>query len=91
MEKWVTRELAEYAVGARFEDYPQEVIEAAKILLLDNIGCMLGGSQSKLGQATLKPIEQMGGSQEATLVGGSTKVPTIQAAFERHQCQRTGL
>jgi 2-methylcitrate dehydratase PrpD len=81
MEKWVTRELAEYAVGTRFEDYPKEVIDAAKILLLDNIGCMLGGSQSKLGQATLKPIEQMGGSEEATLVGGRCKVPTIQAAF----------
>jgi 2-methylcitrate dehydratase PrpD len=38
MEKWVTKELAEYAVGARFEGYPQEVIDAAKILLLDNIG-----------------------------------------------------
>jgi 2-methylcitrate dehydratase PrpD len=81
MEKWVTKELAAYAVGARYEDYPQEVIDAVKILLLDNIGCMLGGSQTNLGHAILNPIQQMGGREEATLVGGSTKVPTIQAAF----------
>jgi 2-methylcitrate dehydratase PrpD len=81
METWVTKELADYAVKTRFADYPAEVIDKAKILILDNIGCMLGGCQSALGKAVLSPIVSMGGSQEATIVGTGVKVPTIQAAF----------
>jgi 2-methylcitrate dehydratase PrpD len=81
METWVTRELATYAVETEFEDYPQEVIDRAKVLILDSIGCMFGGCQTNLGEAILTPIRSMGGSEEATIVGGGVKVPTIQAAF----------
>jgi len=81
MENWVTRELATYAVQTTYEDYPKEVVEKAKILILDNIGCMLGGSLSNLGKAIINPIGNMGGNKESTIVGDGAKVPTIQAAF----------
>jgi len=81
MEIWVTRELAVYAVETRLEDYPRDIIDRAKILILDSLGCMMGGCHTSLGRAMLKPIRAMGGNREATLVGGGTKVPTIQAAF----------
>jgi 2-methylcitrate dehydratase PrpD len=81
MERWVTKELASYAVGTRFEDYPTEVVDKAKTFILDSIGCMFGGCQTSLGRAIVTPIRSMGGRQEATIVGGGTKVPTIQAAF----------
>jgi 2-methylcitrate dehydratase PrpD len=81
METWVTRELATYAVETEFEDYPAEVIDRAKVLILDSIGCMFGGCQTNLGEAILTPIRSMGGSREATIVGGGVRVPTIQAAF----------
>ena len=81
MDTSVTKELANYAVKTRFEDYPREVIDKAKILILDNIGCMLGGSQTVLGKAMLDPIKSMGGREEATIVGVGVKLPTIQAAF----------
>lgn len=81
METWVTQELATYAVETGFGDYPQEVVERAKVLILDSIGCMFGGCQTNLGEAILTPIRSMGGSEEATIVGGGVKVPTIQAAF----------
>jgi 2-methylcitrate dehydratase PrpD len=77
----VTRELAEYAVGISYEDYPQEVIERAKTLILDNIGCMLGGSRSMLGKTMLEPVRNMGGLPEATIVGGGARVPATQAAL----------
>lgn len=73
--------MAGYAVGTRFEDYPAQVVERAKVLILDNIGCMLGGCQSNLGKAILDPIRSMGGEDEATIVGGGARVPTIQAAL----------
>ncbi|NIO04679.1 MAG: MmgE/PrpD family protein, partial [Proteobacteria bacterium] len=78
MERWVTRELATYAVETRLEDYPEEVIQKAKTFILDSIGCMFGGCQTSLGRAMLTPIKSMGGNGEATLVGGGCKVPTIQ-------------
>ncbi len=81
MESWVTRDLAAYAAKTRFEDYPKEAVEKAKTLILDSIGCMLGGCETSLGRALLTPIQSMGGSAEATIVGRRMKVPTVQAAF----------
>lgn len=76
-----TKKLAEYAVNSRFENYPVEVIEQVKMLILDLIGCMCGGCQTSLGKAIVTPLKSMGGQPEATIIGGGTKVPTIQAAF----------
>jgi 2-methylcitrate dehydratase PrpD len=81
MDTWVTKELATYAVETKYEDYPQEVIDKVKIFILDSIGCMFGGCQTNLGEAIVNPIRSMGGSEEATIVGGGVKVPTIQAAL----------
>ena len=81
MGRWVTRELAAYATETRFEDYPSEAVVKAKTLILDSIGCMLGGCQTNLGRALLTPIQSMGGSTESTIVGGRMKVPTVHAAF----------
>jgi len=81
MKTWVTRDLAQYAVNTKFDDYPERIIECAKMLILDNLGCMIGGCYTNLGKAMLNPIKTMGGSPEATIIGGSVKVPTIQAAL----------
>lgn len=81
MKDWYTKKLAEYAVNSRFEDYPIEVIERVKVLILDLIGCMFGGCQTSLGKAIVTPLTSMGGQPEATIVGGGARVPTIQAAF----------
>jgi len=56
MERWVTKELVDYTMGTKFEDYPKEVIEKTKILILDNIGCALGGSKTALGDAVITPF-----------------------------------
>lgn len=40
--------LAEFTSGVRFEDLPLKVVEESKRLLIDSIGCALGGlSHSK--------------------------------------------
>lgn len=81
MAEWVTKKLVDYTVGTKFENYPQAVIEKTKTLLLDNIGCALGGSKSAIGNTVLTTFQKMGGSEEATLIGGGIKVPSIHAAF----------
>ena len=81
MERCVTKELVDYTMGTKFEDYPKEVIEKTKILILDNIGCALGGCKTSLGDAVVAPFVSMGGNAEATIIGGRIKAPCIQAAF----------
>lgn len=79
--EWVTKSLVEYTLSTKYEDYPTAVVEKAKILILDNIGCMLGGSKSAIGDCIIPTFMQMGGSKEATLIGGGKMLPTINAAF----------
>ncbi len=81
MAEWVTKTLVDYTVGTAFEQYPAAVIEKTKLHILDSIGCALGGSRSAIGNSILPPFRKMGGSEEATLIGGGIKVPAVHAAF----------
>ncbi len=38
-----TRKLAEFAAETRYKDLPKEVVEQAKALILDTLGCAIGG------------------------------------------------
>lgn len=77
----VTRTLAEFAAGLRFEDLPDGVVGEAKRLLLDTIGCGLGGHAVEKGQMAVRLARQMGGTPEATILGVAEKVPSAIAAF----------
>ena len=87
----VTKELANYAVKTKFEDYPREVIDKAKILILDNIGCMLGGSQTVLGKAMLHPIKSIGGREQATIVSDVRMSQTRDSMYSRFRHAPLGL
>ncbi len=81
MQRWVTKEVVEYAFHAQYADHPSEVIEKVKMLLIDSIGCSLGGSRSAIGRSIISPFVSMGGSEEAALIGGGMKLPAIHAAL----------
>jgi len=81
MATWVTKQLAEYAVGTSFEQYPAEVVVQAKTFLLDTLGCMIGGLQTPLGQTMLKTIEKTGSSGRSTIVGSSGRTSITDAAL----------
>jgi 2-methylcitrate dehydratase len=42
----VVEQLAQYACKLRYEDLPREVVERAKRLIVDSVGCALGGAGS---------------------------------------------
>ena len=81
MDKWYTKKAVDYAFNVNYEDHPKEATDKAKLLLIDNIGCILGGSKSAIGQSITPTILAMGGAQEATLIGRGVKVPVVHAAF----------
>lgn len=81
MSKSVTRQLAEFCAALDYDALPEQVVTEAKRLILDTIGCGLGGYGVEKGQMAVRYAKQMGGSPEATILGQNQKVPAALAAF----------
>lgn len=73
----VTDSIAKYVVGEKFDNFPSGVVQRAKQMILDNIGCAFGGSIMEGGKILIDFAKEIGGNQEATLIGDGTKVPCM--------------
>jgi len=73
--------LAEVLNSVAFSELPEGVIEKTKQLILDSVGCMIGGTQLEQGQMVLGMFAGMGGTAEATMVTSLYKVPALHAAY----------
>ena len=77
-----TRTLASYLSNIKYDDLPPEVIEKAKLAILDTLGNMIGGYPLSLSTTFLELTKDLGGGRgEATLIGDGTKVSVPLAAF----------
>lgn len=76
-----TRDLANWIVGLKWGDIPRDVIDYAKILILDTLGCMFGGSAQDSNKAALRFVRSMGGAPESTVVNYGDKTNAFNAAF----------
>ncbi|MDP6875416.1 MAG: MmgE/PrpD family protein [Alphaproteobacteria bacterium] len=77
-----TEILASYAADLKYEDLPEPVVEQAKRIILDTMGCMIGGVPLPLGKSIIELAQEMGGgAPEATIVGSGTKVSAVAAAY----------
>ena len=65
----VTKRLAEFMAGLRFEDLPPGTVKAAKEQLLSIIGAMYAGSRMPPGRKFDKAVEAFGDRGEATVIG----------------------
>jgi len=76
--------LAGFTSNTRFEDLPESVVRESKRLLVDSIGCALGGLDHPKGAIGVKYAGMLGpGSpgQQATIIGTGERVSMIGAAF----------
>jgi 2-methylcitrate dehydratase PrpD len=73
--------LAAFAVNTRFEDLPGEVVRECKRLLLDTVGCAVGGLRTESGQIALQYIDRLGGHPAATVIGRPVKSSAANAAY----------
>jgi len=71
--------LVDYAVKLMYDDLPKTVITRAKLLLLDMIGCCLGGSSSALGKTVIEAAKEFAGSGKSTIIGDVAKVNCVLA------------
>ena len=76
-----TLALAEYVAELRFEHLPEHIVSATRLLILDNVGCALGGA--RLGPARLLRayLEELGGHEISTVVGGHRRLPAPHAGY----------
>jgi len=73
--------LAAFALELEYDPIPAEVVEAAKLHLLDVVGC--GLAAHALGEATAgrAAIEEAGGESDSTVIGSARRLPAAAAAL----------
>jgi 2-methylcitrate dehydratase PrpD len=73
--------LADYMSAARTRALPDEVVEHAKLHLLDTIAAMISGSELPPGQAAQRYIREHGGNGTTTVVGSALTASPVDAAL----------
>ena len=77
----VARELAKYVASLTFQDLPPDVIHQTKRVVLDTLGCAIGGYDSEATRAIQELIKELGHPGEATVFGSGSRTSCLNAAF----------
>ncbi len=76
-----TRRLAEFARGLSWSDVPASARSAARLAILDSVGCMLGGSRTELARQAGTFVAGIGGNPQAVVSGRGIRTSVPLAAF----------
>ncbi len=77
----LSKQIAAYTTALQFADLPQEVVDAARMAVLDWLGSVLAGSQEPPAGMVAAVARRAGGNPEATMIGFSEKTSSLQAAL----------
>ena len=81
MNKSISRTISEFAVNLQYKDLPQNVIHEVKRYLYDSVGCAFGGYHTKDVRIIRNIYHDMGGTEEATVIGFGDKIPAVNATL----------
>ncbi|GAB1476332.1 MmgE/PrpD family protein [Bacillota bacterium] len=81
MEKTIAQKFAEVVQETKFDNLPPYAVEHAKKLTLDVLGSMIGTRKVITSKIAREISEELGGPEEATIVGSGLKVNAPNAAF----------
>ncbi|MBN1191529.1 MAG: MmgE/PrpD family protein [Dehalococcoidales bacterium] len=70
----IIQQYADFALKARFEDLPPDIVQETKMILMDAVGCALVASQTDKGKINLSLAKRFGGPPEASVIGCGFKV-----------------
>ena len=73
--------LADFVAGLRFEDIPPDVVESAKLHLLDALGVAAAGSTAEGIDLLVEPVVAWGGAPPALVLGTDVRAPAPWAAL----------
>jgi 2-methylcitrate dehydratase PrpD len=85
----LTEELARFVTETRWEQLPEPVVKEARLLMLDSIGCALGGITTDPGKMVITLARRLGGPEESSIIGTGYKVSCSNAAFANGQLINT--
>jgi 2-methylcitrate dehydratase PrpD len=77
----ITRTLARYLVGARYEDLPAVVRHEAARALLNWLGCAIGSSRHETVECALAAVEPFSGPAQAAVLGRGERLDILNAAL----------
>ncbi|MCH8348709.1 MAG: MmgE/PrpD family protein [Chloroflexi bacterium] len=74
----IAEQLSSYAASLRFEDFPPEVVRQAKRMIIDTLGCALGGYSSEPARIARDVATSVTSRYPATIIGsGQTTSPDM--------------
>ena len=68
-----TKGLSQFINATNYSDLPEEVVEAAKLAILDFVGVAMAGSQEPSGKMISEIVMENRSSAEATVIGDRSK------------------
>jgi 2-methylcitrate dehydratase len=77
----VAHELAKFINDLAFRDLPPDVIHQTKRVLIDTLGCAIGGYDSEASYAIQEWIKELGYPEEATVFGSGLRTSCLNASF----------
>jgi 2-methylcitrate dehydratase PrpD len=75
------RRLARFVGALEPKDLPAPVVEKARLLTLDTLGCSLAAIRYDFGRAARATAERLGGNPESLVVGGAVRVAAANAVL----------
>ena len=73
--------LAQYVSAGQFDEFPKDIVDIAKKVVLRNIGTIFAGAKAEGCEAVVNQIREWGGKEEATILVYGGKVPAHNAAL----------
>ena len=70
-----TEDIVRFVVEHKKESIPEDVIEQAKLLTMDTLGCAIGGYCTDVGQKVVSMAKRYSTPGESSLVGDGSKTP----------------
>jgi len=77
----VARELARHVRDLAFQDLPSDVVHQTKRLVLDTLGCAIGGYASEASRIIQEVVKELGHPEEATVFGSGLRTSCLNAAL----------
>src|SRR5947208_10056580 len=77
----ITAAMSRWAAGLRFEQLSREAVHQAKRLLLDSLGCALGGYLQHDVKIALAVLDEIAGDGPATVIGTGKRVDPVSASL----------
>jgi len=77
----IARALARFARDVKFEDLPEDVVHQTKRVVLDTLGCAIGGYESDCRGALEAYVRESGHPREATVFGSGFETSCLNATL----------